>query len=189
MPPCAYEGGGGRRDYERGDHGDAIGGGGGDGYFFFNDTATTEIYTLSLHDALPISDLRPGGEESGHHGRGDRRFRTGVHGAIPGGSERRCQRGDRQRDRHGADSGQRHADAVDQRRDGGGGGRRDDERGVHGDAVGGGGGYGDGEVCHAKQQRGQGRGLHGQDGDADVCAWQHDADRRGGGRGRSGRRV
>src|SRR5216684_8785810 len=36
--------------------------------FFFNDTATTEIYTLSLHDALPISldmlqerqDLRPG---------------------------------------------------------------------------------------------------------------------------------
>src|SRR2546422_7331024 len=35
-------------------------------FFFFNDTATTEIYTLSLHDALPISaaggvraDLRP----------------------------------------------------------------------------------------------------------------------------------
>src|SRR3954463_16837258 len=31
--------------------------------FFFNDTATTEIYTLSLHDALPIfigrSDARP----------------------------------------------------------------------------------------------------------------------------------
>src|SRR2546430_10071398 len=26
-------------------------------FFFFNDTATTEIYTLSLHDALPISDL------------------------------------------------------------------------------------------------------------------------------------
>ena len=25
--------------------------------FFFNDTATTEIYTLSLHDALPISIL------------------------------------------------------------------------------------------------------------------------------------
>src|SRR3712207_7285677 len=30
-------------------------------FFFFNDTATTEIYTLSLHDALPIS-LRPGGK-------------------------------------------------------------------------------------------------------------------------------
>src|SRR5947208_8015244 len=26
-------------------------------FFFFNDTATTEIYTLSLHDALPISIL------------------------------------------------------------------------------------------------------------------------------------
>ena len=25
--------------------------------FFFNDTATTEIYTLSLHDALPISSI------------------------------------------------------------------------------------------------------------------------------------
>src|SRR3712207_8293896 len=33
------------------------------GYFFFNDTATTEIYTLSLHDALPIS---PG--DVGHPG-------------------------------------------------------------------------------------------------------------------------
>ena len=33
-----------------------LGGGGGVfGGFFFNDTATTEIYTLSLHDALPIS--------------------------------------------------------------------------------------------------------------------------------------
>src|SRR6266536_1593501 len=29
-------------------------------YFFFNDTATTEIYTLSLHDALPISGRRSG---------------------------------------------------------------------------------------------------------------------------------
>src|SRR5256885_3725522 len=27
-------------------------------FFFFNDTATTEIYTLSLHDALPISASR-----------------------------------------------------------------------------------------------------------------------------------
>ena len=36
-------------------------------FFFFNDTATTEIYTLSLHDALPIS---PAGVEklgTGHH--------------------------------------------------------------------------------------------------------------------------
>src|SRR2546426_2780560 len=28
-------------------------------FFFFNDTATTEIYTLSLHDALPISSGSP----------------------------------------------------------------------------------------------------------------------------------
>src|SRR3712207_7633837 len=28
-------------------------------FFFFNDTATTEIYTLSLHDALPISLYTP----------------------------------------------------------------------------------------------------------------------------------
>src|SRR5260221_2262994 len=32
-------------------------------FFFFNDTATTEIYTLSLHDALPIS---PGGARRYH---------------------------------------------------------------------------------------------------------------------------
>src|SRR2546425_8926056 len=45
-------------------------------YFFFNDTATTEIYTLSLHDALPIllgqrteGDPRAvggGGDDPGH---------------------------------------------------------------------------------------------------------------------------
>src|SRR2546425_13250765 len=32
-------------------------------FFFFNDTATTEIYTLSLHDALPISESLAGREE------------------------------------------------------------------------------------------------------------------------------
>src|SRR3989337_3943569 len=31
-------------------------------FFFFNDTATTEIYTLSLHDALPISDRGHGAD-------------------------------------------------------------------------------------------------------------------------------
>src|SRR3712207_8601504 len=40
-------------------------------FFFFNDTATTEIYALSLHDALPISangprsDLRQRGPRAG----------------------------------------------------------------------------------------------------------------------------
>src|SRR5436189_6463642 len=35
-------------------------------FFFFNDTATTEIYTLSLHDALPIS-LEPRGPSAYRH--------------------------------------------------------------------------------------------------------------------------
>src|SRR3712207_8367329 len=39
--------------------------------FFFNDTATTEIYTLSLHDALPIFD----GPAEGEHPRRDVRQR------------------------------------------------------------------------------------------------------------------
>src|SRR5580698_9645288 len=39
-------------------------------FFFFNDTATTEIYTLSLHDALPIC--------RGAGGRGDHRRRAGA---------------------------------------------------------------------------------------------------------------
>src|SRR3712207_6995693 len=39
--------------------------------FFFNDTATTEIYTLSLHDALPIS-----GRENNYRVR--RRYRMGL---------------------------------------------------------------------------------------------------------------
>src|SRR2546421_9399628 len=38
-------------------------------FFFFNDTATTEIYTLSLHDALPISRA--------HHHRTARRAGAG----------------------------------------------------------------------------------------------------------------
>src|SRR3712207_9426849 len=44
--------------------------------FFFNDTATTEIYTLSLHDALPIWGRGHGGAPP--HGR-----------AAPGGRGRR----------------------------------------------------------------------------------------------------
>src|SRR5256885_8500717 len=34
-------------------------------FFFFNDTATTEIYTLSLHDALPISARSSAAGENG----------------------------------------------------------------------------------------------------------------------------
>ena len=44
-------------------------------FFFFNDTATTEIYTLSLHDALPIWGarsllVRSAGRGAGGAGRG-----------------------------------------------------------------------------------------------------------------------
>src|SRR5688572_31348018 len=48
-------------------------------FFFFNDTATTEIYTLSLHDALPIScrnarrSSRPRAGSGGVHPRGTAR--------------------------------------------------------------------------------------------------------------------
>src|SRR5574337_1332394 len=34
-------------------------------FFFFNDTATTEIYTLSLHDALPICEEAGADEDTG----------------------------------------------------------------------------------------------------------------------------
>src|SRR2546426_9150798 len=51
-------------------------------FFFFNDTATTEIYTLSLHDALPIS-LR---YRLGRGGRG--------HGVLRRGGELRQDAGD-----------------------------------------------------------------------------------------------
>src|SRR3989442_12780082 len=50
-------------------------------FFFFNDTATTEIYTLSLHDALPISyglrnvaiSAMPTGSSNRRHRAGDGR--------------------------------------------------------------------------------------------------------------------
>src|SRR5580700_11855818 len=43
-------------------------------FFFFNDTATTEIYTLSLHDALPIcSGIRYPGPDRFRNGRQHRR--------------------------------------------------------------------------------------------------------------------
>src|SRR2546430_8960081 len=62
-------------------------------FFFFNDTATTEIYTLSLHDALPIyHDRRAGALPRGEvldpeaqRGRG----RVGAGGALLVGADRR----------------------------------------------------------------------------------------------------
>src|SRR5258708_15811056 len=54
-------------------------------FFFFNDTATTEIYTLSLHDALPIWRLsrhrqRHRGIARGADARGGRRRRRADQG-------------------------------------------------------------------------------------------------------------
>src|SRR2546422_7896591 len=63
-------------------------------FFFFNDTATTEIYTLSLHDALPISRLyarsrdddgRSAGLDRGAGPQG-RRLRLPDQAAEPGGA-------------------------------------------------------------------------------------------------------
>src|SRR5260370_19693457 len=48
-------------------------------FFFFNDTATTEIYTLSLHDALPI--LRRRGGAFTLHPRSDEESDGGDHRA------------------------------------------------------------------------------------------------------------
>src|SRR5256885_7094397 len=50
--------------------------------FFFNDTATTEIYTLSLHDALPISSALAGGAMSKLFGGGQKAASGGIQGDV-----------------------------------------------------------------------------------------------------------
>src|SRR5690349_22078860 len=61
-------------------------------FFFFNDTATTEIYTLSLHDALPICALPQRAERA----RGARAARGGGGGVevddVPCGEDRKSTR-------------------------------------------------------------------------------------------------
>src|SRR5256885_4583372 len=57
-------------------------------FFFFNDTATTEIYTLSLHDALPIYQ-REGAAGSGR----DRALRPVGGRQAPGGEAAHRDRG------------------------------------------------------------------------------------------------
>src|SRR5256886_9005266 len=59
-------------------------------FFFFNDTATTEIYTLSLHDALPISR---GGEGMRHlHDLGVASPRGRIQHPVCGGQDRKSTR-------------------------------------------------------------------------------------------------
>src|SRR6266542_430189 len=71
-------------------------------FFFFNDTATTEIYTLSLHDALPIHRLTP----AAHPGcralieiPPDTRYRSGMNGSTPRTSSDGNSRANRSRSR------------------------------------------------------------------------------------------
>src|SRR5437868_14693841 len=54
-------------------------------FFFFNDTATTEIYTLSLHDALPICRLRHDRLGGGVEG-------VAEHGVLAPGGDRKSTR-------------------------------------------------------------------------------------------------
>src|SRR2546421_8510763 len=56
--------------------------------FFFNDTATTEIYTLSLHDALPISADRRGTDNLPAVHRGPDVPAPRAHGVGEGGTSR-----------------------------------------------------------------------------------------------------
>src|SRR5258707_11734769 len=55
-------------------------------FFFFNDTATTEIYTLSLHDALPIFErgiVRDAAADLRGEPAGDAAVGRGQHGGPP----------------------------------------------------------------------------------------------------------
>src|SRR2546429_9055622 len=65
-------------------------------FFFFNDTATTEIYTLSLHDALPISLICGGAYRSGCYGqwiaKGESRCQKLARFSFPGGALAMCNR-------------------------------------------------------------------------------------------------
>src|SRR2546426_7121743 len=65
-------------------------------FFFFNDTATTEIYTLSLHDALPISRASAGRRRSGGEAvltpGGDQSFPRGCARRRPGPRDRKSTR-------------------------------------------------------------------------------------------------
>src|SRR3989442_7684416 len=66
-------------------------------FFFFNDTATTEIYTLSLHDALPIyvgSAIHHQGRSGAYRGDRVRQART-IQGVVERGEEFRRSNGDR----------------------------------------------------------------------------------------------
>src|SRR3712207_7874924 len=72
--------------------------------FFFNDTATTEIYTLSLHDALPISGV----------GRAAVPLRAAPLGPVAGG-ERRALGGDQRAEEDGETRSEEHTSELQSR--------------------------------------------------------------------------
>src|SRR2546422_5701253 len=61
-------------------------------FFFFNDTATTEIYTLSLHDALPIYRKGIGGRLPLPLGENERCRMAGLHPVPHGPLDRKSTR-------------------------------------------------------------------------------------------------
>src|SRR5690349_24283259 len=78
-------------------------------FFIFTDTATTEIYTLSLHDALPIwSAADPGA----HRARGDRGLRP-----VPRLAEAPAARRDPAGDRRRRSRSEEHTSELQSRRD------------------------------------------------------------------------
>src|SRR3712207_8333407 len=85
-------------------------------YFFFNDPATTEIYTLSLHDALPIwpaASLR--GHPPGDHDRLEEEDGCTRHPALAH-RHRRCHRGgDRGAEREAAGRSEEHTSELQSR--------------------------------------------------------------------------
>src|SRR2546422_11250567 len=96
-----------------------------DSFFFFNDTATTEIYTLSLHDALPISARPPGVGDGGRPCRRDaaRQESARERGAVRAAAgDRAHARGREELDRRGI-GGRRAGRAGRTARGAGGGGR------------------------------------------------------------------
>src|SRR2546430_11680374 len=68
--------------------------------FFFNDTATTEIYTLSLHDALPISPLSNPGTQPDPYAAAPSRGTGRAHPAAAVGMARRASRGVERSEEH-----------------------------------------------------------------------------------------
>src|SRR5690348_17816596 len=68
--------------------------------FFFTDTAPTEIYTLSLHDALPISSLYTQNDDGRPLSRDGPARRAGAAGALPPGALAQGRVGRRRSEEH-----------------------------------------------------------------------------------------